>query len=130
LILAEREMAQIPAYRAIISCNFRLTPYLPVYTAESCPQGKEDPGQVSTEMKETTMRGFSHRKLDRVFLEYSGNSGADPARAIIQAGITEVVLSADVCDAYDDLHYRERHAAAATMLSEAGIAVRRAGLEG
>jgi dCMP deaminase len=55
---------------------------------------------------------------------------ADCARAIIQAGITEVVLSADVSDAYDNLHYREHHAAAATMLSEAGITVRRTGLEG
>ena len=50
---------------------------------------------------------------------------ADCARAIIQAGITEVVLSADASDAYDNPHYREHHAAAAAMLSEAGVTLRR-----
>jgi dCMP deaminase len=55
---------------------------------------------------------------------------ADCARAIIQAGITEVVLSADASDAYDNPHYREHHAAAAAMFSEAGVTLRQVKLEG
>jgi len=51
---------------------------------------------------------------------------ADCARAIIQGGIAEVVVSNDVMDAYEGERYREHHAIAAVMLAEAGVEVRRA----
>ena len=47
------------------------------------------------------------------------------ARAIIQAGISEVVVSADRMLRYESDKYSEQHALAELMLKEAGVSVRR-----
>jgi len=48
------------------------------------------------------------------------------ARAIIQAGITEVIVSADRMSRYVSDKYSEQHAIAELMLIEARVSVRRA----
>lgn len=48
------------------------------------------------------------------------------ARAIIQAGISEVVVSADRMSRYQSDKYSDQHAVAELMLKEAGVSVRRA----
>jgi dCMP deaminase len=47
------------------------------------------------------------------------------ARAIIQAGISEVVVSADRMSRYESDKYSTQHVLAETMLREAGVSVRR-----
>jgi dCMP deaminase len=47
------------------------------------------------------------------------------ARAIIQAGISEVIVSADRMSRYESDKYSEQHALAELMLKEAGVSVRR-----
>jgi dCMP deaminase len=47
------------------------------------------------------------------------------ARAIIQAGISEVIVSADRMSRYESDKYSEQHALAELMLKEAGVFVRR-----
>ncbi len=46
------------------------------------------------------------------------------ARAIIQAGITQLVLNQDRCASYQGEKYSEEHPTALGMLAEAGVAVR------
>ena len=46
------------------------------------------------------------------------------ARAIIQAGISEVIVSADRMLSYTSDRYTEQHALAERMLAEAGLSVR------
>jgi dCMP deaminase len=46
------------------------------------------------------------------------------ARAIIQAGITQVVINQDRCAEYQGAKYSGEHPAAMGMLAEAGVAVR------
>jgi dCMP deaminase len=48
------------------------------------------------------------------------------ARAIIQAGISEVIVSADRMLGYESDKYTEQHAVAELMLGEAGVLLRRA----
>jgi len=48
------------------------------------------------------------------------------ARAIIQAGISEVIVSADRMSLYNSDKYIEQHSIAELMLREAGVPVRRA----
>jgi dCMP deaminase len=50
---------------------------------------------------------------------------AECARGIIQAGIKEVVISAQAMELYEGERYREDHLVAAKMLSEAGVTVYR-----
>ena len=50
----------------------------------------------------------------------------DCARAIIQAGISEVIVSADRMLGYESDKYTEQHAVAELMLGEAGVLLRRA----
>jgi dCMP deaminase len=52
----------------------------------------------------------------------------DCARAIIQAGIREVVVHAERVDSYDSEHYREQHLLAQEMFNEAGVHFRRVSL--
>ena len=47
------------------------------------------------------------------------------ARTIIQAGISEVVVSADRMSRYESDKYSTQHVLAETMLREAGVSVRR-----
>jgi len=47
-------------------------------------------------------------------------------RAIIQAGISEVVVSADRMSRYESNKYSEQHALAELMLKEAGVSVQQA----
>jgi dCMP deaminase len=47
-------------------------------------------------------------------------------RAIIQAGISEVIVSSDRMLGYESDKYSEQHALAELMLREAGVSVRRA----
>lgn len=47
------------------------------------------------------------------------------ARAIIQAGIYEVIVSADRMSRYESDKYSEQHALAELMLREAGVSMRR-----
>lgn len=49
----------------------------------------------------------------------------DCARAIIQAGISEVIVSAERMAGYESDKYSEQHALAELMLKEAGVSVRR-----
>jgi deoxycytidylate deaminase len=46
------------------------------------------------------------------------------ARAIIQAGISEVIVSAERMSRYQSVKYSEQHALAELMLKEAGVSVR------
>jgi deoxycytidylate deaminase len=46
------------------------------------------------------------------------------ARAIIQAGIVQVVLNQDRCAEYKGAKYSAEHPAALSMLSDTGIALR------
>ncbi len=46
------------------------------------------------------------------------------ARAIIQAGITQIVVDQDRCAEYQGAKYSGEHAAALGMLAEAGVVVR------
>lgn len=48
------------------------------------------------------------------------------ARAIIQAGVSEVIVSAERMLCYESDKYSEQHALAELMLREAGVPVRRA----
>ncbi len=48
------------------------------------------------------------------------------ARAIIQAGISEVIVSADRMSRYQSDRYSEQHTLAELMLRETGVSVRRA----
>ena len=54
----------------------------------------------------------------------------DCARAIIQAGVVRVVINQRRHTEYEGPRYAAEHAVASAMLSEAGVAVRFAWLEG
>jgi dCMP deaminase len=48
----------------------------------------------------------------------------DCARAIIQAGLVEVVINGDRASEYNGEHYASEHSTALSMLAEAAVAVR------